>query len=89
MDTAINQITTQGLVIAFVPALIAIVIMYRWAAGATTAVYATARMLAQLLLIGYVLVYIFEADRPMIILAVLVVMLVAASFISIRPLKER
>ncbi len=89
MDTAINQITTQGLVIAFVPALIAIVIMYRWAAGATTAVYATARMLAQLLLIGYVLVYIFEADRPVIILAVLVVMLVAASFISIRPLKQR
>ena len=62
--------------------------MWRWSAGAGTAVYANLRMLAQLLLIGYVLVYIFEAGQPSIILAVLGVMLIAASWIAIRPLAE-
>lgn len=41
-------------------------------------------MVAQLLLIGYVLVYIFEADAPWIVLAVLAVMVVAASWIALR-----
>lgn len=41
-------------------------------------------MVAQLLLIGYVLVYIFEADTPWVVLAVLGVMVVAASWIALR-----
>lgn len=85
-DTAVKAITTQGLVLALLPALVVIGIMFRWAAGAKTAMYATLRMLVQLLLIGYVLVYIFTADQPGIIVAVLVVMLLAASWIAIRPI---
>ena len=46
-------------------------------------------MLAQLLLIGYVLVYIFAAGEPSIVLAVLGVMLLVASWISIRPVAEK
>jgi putative ABC transport system permease protein len=41
-------------------------------------------MVAQLLLIGYVLVYIFDADTPWVVLAVLAVMVVAASWIALR-----
>lgn len=41
-------------------------------------------MVAQLLLIGYVLVYIFESDTPWVVLAVLTVMVVAASWIALR-----
>lgn len=89
MNSAVQMITWQGLMLAFIPAVIAIAIMFRWAAGARTAIYATARMLLQLLLIGYVLVYIFEADTPWIIIAVLLVMLVAASLIAIRPLQRK
>lgn len=89
MNSAVQMITWQGLMLAFVPAVVAIAIMFRWAAGATTAIYATARMLLQLLLIGYVLVYIFEADKPWIIIAVLLVMLVAASWIAIRPVQRK
>lgn len=87
MNTTIQAITLQGLVLAFLPAAIVIGIMFRWAAGAQTAVYATLRMLIQLLLIGYVLVYIFEADHPGIIIAVLAIMLVLASWIAIRPIR--
>ena len=89
MNTAIQAIAWQGLVLAFLPAVIVIGIMLRWAAGAQTAVYATLRMLIQLLLIGYVLVYIFEADHPGIIIAVLVIMLALASWIAIRPLRNK
>ena len=89
MNSAVQVITWQGLLLAFLPAAVAIVIMYRWAAGAKTAVYATARMLIQLLLIGYILVYIFEADRAGVIVAVLLVMLVVASWIAIRPVQRK
>lgn len=89
MNSTVQLITWQGLALAFVPALIAIAIMFRWAAGAKTAIYATFRMLLQLLLIGYVLVYIFEADEPGIIIAVLLVMIIAASWIAIRPVQRK
>jgi len=89
MDAGVIAIPIQGLILAFIPALIAIGIIFRWAAGAQTAIYATLRMLMQLLLIGYVLVYIFEADEPAIIITVLLIMLLAASWIAIRPLQDK
>lgn len=88
-DTAVKAISTEGLLLGFLPALIAIGILFRWSAGAKTAIYATLRMLIQLLLIGYVLVYIFSADQPGIIIAVLTIMLLASSWIAIRPVKEK
>jgi putative ABC transport system permease protein len=45
-------------------------------------------MVVQLLLIGYVLLYIFDADTPWIVLGVLLVMVVAASWIALRTTPE-
>jgi putative ABC transport system permease protein len=89
MDTVVTAIPLQGLIVAFVPAAIVIGILFRWTTDGQTAVYATVRMLIQLLLIGYVLVYIFEAEQPGIIIAALLVMLAAASWIAIRPLQHK
>lgn len=89
MNEGVLAITWHGLVYASIPTVLVIAIMWRWSVGAGGAVYATARMLAQLLLIGYVLVYIFDAGEPSIVLAVLAVMVIAASWISIRPLAQR
>ena len=89
MNSAVQLITWQGLALALVPTLVVIVIMWRWQAGAVTGIYATFRMLAQLLLIGYVLVYIFDTGQPGIVMAVLGFMLVVSSWISIRPLKNK
>ena len=47
------------------------------------------RMLIQLLLIGYVLVFIFEAEHAWIIAGVLAVMLIAASVIAVRPIRSK
>ena len=77
------------LIWAFVPVAAVIGILIRWTSAARTALYAVARMLIQLLLIGYVLAFIFEADRAWVIALVLTVMLVAASLISIRPLQNK
>ena len=89
MNTVIPEISLQGLFLAFVPAAIVIGIMVLWRSVAGTALYATARMLVQLLLIGYVLVYIFETDNWIVISAVLVVMLLVSSWIATRTLDKR
>ena len=89
MNTAVQAITWQGLTLALVPTLVVLVIMWRWTAGIGTGVYATIRMLVQLLLIGYVLVFIFETGEPTVVLAILGAMLLVASWISIRPLQHK
>jgi len=89
MNGGVPEIGVVGLATAFAPVLVVVAIMYRWGAGAGTALYATARMLAQLLLIGYVLIFVFETDHPIVIATVLAIMLVAASAISVRTLNER
>ena len=89
MDTVLTAISLQGLIFAFLPVAVVIGIMFRWSTGAPTAIYATLRMLIQLLLIGYVLVYIFETHHPTFIIAILVIMLTVASWIAIRPLQKK
>lgn len=79
----------SALIWAFVPAAVVIAVLMRWTSAARTAVYAIARMLIQLLLIGYVLVFIFEAEEAWIIAVVLTVMLLAASVIAIRPIRSK
>lgn len=70
------------------PALVVLWILWRWRADAPLGFIALARMVAQLLLVGYVLVYIFEADTAWVVLAVLAVMVVAASWIALRTVPE-
>jgi len=89
VNASVQAISFQGLLWAFVPVVVVIAILFRWTSVAGTAIYAAARMLAQLLLIGFILVYIFEAEHAGIIVAVLAVMLVAASWIALRPLQNK
>jgi len=62
---------------------------FRWCGDVKTVLYAHVRMLVQLLAIGYLLVYIFKADRSWLVLFVVTVMLVAASSISMRAVKPK
>jgi len=74
---------------ACIPVVIMIVIYIRWTHDKVTLFYALARMLIQLLLIGYVLTYIFTSDSPYLIVLILSVMLVSASIISLRPMQKK
>ncbi len=89
MNEFVQAISFPTLIWAFVPVAVVVGVLMRWTSAARTAVYAVARMLIQLLLIGYVLVYIFEADKAWVIVLVLTVMLIAASVIAIRPIRSK
>ena len=89
MNSAITAISNTGLALALIPTVAVIGLMAWWSADAKTAAYATLRMLAQLLLIGYVLVYIFETDRAVVIVAVLAFMVLVASWIAIRHVEQQ
>ena len=81
MDIA--TITVPKLAISFIPVAIVVVLMWRWGQGYGRALQAIARMLLQLSLIGYVLVYIFQTESGLIISGVLAIMLCAASWIAL------
>ena len=84
MDTNIQTLSLMQLGISFIPALAVVGILLHWSLGAGTALYALARMLGQLLLIGYGLTYLFEARHGAIIIAALCIMVFASSWIALR-----
>ena len=84
-----QTIPLTNLALTFLPVGIVIIILHRWSLGSGTAAYSVLRMLVQLLLIGYVLTYIFETERSLVVLAVLAVMLVVSSWIALRPLARK
>jgi putative ABC transport system permease protein len=79
----IATISVPQLALSFIPVAIVVVLMWRWGQGYAHALQAIARMLIQLSLIGYVLVYIFQAESGLVISAVLAMMLIAASWIAL------
>ena len=79
----------MGLALGFIPVAVVVVILYRWSLDTRGAIYAILRMLVQLVLIGYVLVYIFDTDSPWVVMLVLAVMLFVSSWISLRPIEHR
>lgn len=83
MTDAIANIPLRNLAIAFIPALCMVGIMAVWSLQAGNALYAIARMLGQLLLIGYFLNYLFQSDSMLVVLAVLGVMVVVSSWIAV------
>lgn len=89
MNNGISTIPLLNLAIAFIPALLMVGVMFVWSLRAGTALYAMARMLGQLLLIGYFLSYIFESDSMWVVLLVLGVMVVVASWIAVSNTSEQ
>ena len=79
-----QTIPIANLALAFIPAVAVVVYMFRTRRGEKNALYALARMVLQLVLIGYVLIYIFESKQPLIVLGVLGVMMSAAGYIALR-----
>lgn len=86
MQADVIQIPLAQLALAFIPVAVLLLIMYRWSASPLQGLYAVARMLLQLVLIGYVLTFLFAAETPWLVLGMLCIMLAAASWIAVRPL---
>jgi putative ABC transport system permease protein len=89
MEGGIQTIPAGNLAVAFIPVAIVVIILKKWSMQPGNALYAIARMLGQLLLIGYCLVYIFKSDNAWIVAGVLAVMLFSSSWIALRTVKGR
>lgn len=82
------ELSLLDLSIAFMPVALVLVILARWQMKVGESVYGFTRMLAQLLIVGYFLNYLFAANEGWIIIAVLSVMVFASSFIALRSLEK-
>jgi putative ABC transport system permease protein len=89
MDSPILTLSLTQIAFAFIPVGIALVLLAQFSMGVGSTLYALSRMLVQLLLVGYVLAWIFGASSAWIIMLVLVVMVFASSWISLRTVPEQ
>jgi putative ABC transport system permease protein len=87
MNTTVPDVSWFDIGVVLVPMCFVIGIMFSWSLKGWTAIYSTARMLIQLILIGYFLVFIFETEQAWIIVLILSVMLLIASWISLGPVQ--
>lgn len=71
------------------PVLVLAFFLVRWTDQGRTLAHATARMVGQLILIGYVLVWVFRAEHWGWVMLALTIMMAAAGWISLRPLPQR
>lgn len=83
----VDPIPLTRLVFAFAPAAVVIALMWRWRVGHQKALYAFLRMLVQLLMVGYALVYIFASDSGFFVSAILGLMVLASSWIALNTVK--
>ncbi len=88
MNKTIQIIPLESLAIAFLPVIIVLLILHRWNDDYKETLYGLARMLVQLLAVGYVLVYIFGADSPLLISIILIIMCIISSWIALRTIKK-
>ena len=89
MTGSVDAIPLSNLSLSLLPALVVLVILQRWSAGAGAALYGVGRMVARLALVGYVLTFIFGTAHPAVVLDTLSVMLTAAGWIALRPVARR
>ncbi|MEM8593309.1 MAG: ABC transporter permease [Pseudomonadota bacterium] len=91
MPSSVLVIEPLQLLVSAVPALCVAAVLFVWSLNARNALYAMARMLGQLLVIGYLLGFLFDANNVFIILGVLSVMVCASSWIALGsiPIQRR
>lgn len=88
MDT-ITTISTPMLALSLLPIVLVLIVQQRWSNNYREGAYAVLRMLAQLALIGYFLVFVFTTDEPVVVLAVLAIMVLASAWIALRTVKDQ
>jgi putative ABC transport system permease protein len=89
MNEDIQTISLATLAFILIPVLITLIILWRWSLQTGNAIHALLRMLVQLLIIGYLLTYLFESDSAWVVLAVLLVMVLASSWIALGTVPQQ
>ena len=89
MNESITNISLIQLTIIFIPIGIVVGLLVSWSLDWKNSIYAVLRMVAQLLLVGYCLTYIFESGNAIFTIGILSVMVFAASWIALRTIPEK
>jgi len=84
-----QAIPLLNLSLILIPASLVVLILWRWTGNGKTALYALARMVGQLCLIGFVLTHLFNTQHSLLISTVLLVMLLISSWIALRSVSSR
>lgn len=71
------------LALAFIPVLIVLFIQFSWSLPQKRTMHALARMLVQLLFVGFFLGYIFDSSSSWLVLILLIVMVLFSSWIAL------
>lgn len=89
MSSSVQIIPLFNLAMAFIPVFAVLFILYKWTLDVKNAAYSVIRMLVQLLLVGYILTTIFKADNAWIVMLVMLIMVIAASWIALGTVKTQ
>lgn len=84
-----QTVELANLVFAFIPVALVLLIYFRWALNYRNVSYAIARMLVQLLTVGYFLAYLLDSDIPELVIAVLLMMITVSSWIALNTVIKR
>ena len=82
-------IPAQNLLFMLLPLSVVGYYYYKWTDNSTEVLYATLRMVIQLILIGYALVYIFKNDSWYLGFFIILFMIIMASFIALRNVEQK
>ncbi|HCK75772.1 MAG TPA: hypothetical protein DHW07_01350 [Gammaproteobacteria bacterium] len=83
-----GQIPLTQLALIFIPVAVVVVIQWKWSLTYRDTLYGLSRMVAQLLAVGYVLVFLFESESSLTVSVTLFIMIAVSSWIALRPLGE-
>ena len=81
-----KDILLPNLLLMLFPVAIVAMIYVKWSLNVRTLYYASARMVVQLIVVGYALVLVFEQETALVPCLVLVMMLLVSSWIALRPI---
>jgi putative ABC transport system permease protein len=84
-----QTIPIENLSVTLIPVGLVLLILLRWKLNVAHSSYAIVRMLAQLLLVGYVLSAIFSSHSAWVTLGVLLVMILFSSWIALGTVKSK
>lgn len=87
--TSIQSVSYFRLALGLIPISVVIFLLWHWKIPIGTYLWATTRMLLQLFLVGFVLLFIFRTQNPIWVFLMVVVMFSVASWIALRPIPEK
>jgi putative ABC transport system permease protein len=87
MAKSLEIIELPELALAFIPVFVVLLIQYQWSLPNKRTLQAVARMLVQLLLVGFFLSYLFESNSAWLILLLLMIMVFFSSWIALNNIE--